>query len=674
MPIEISWQQGSDRNGARRRRLDGSGEFWIGRATGSNVQLDDPQVSREHALIRIDGTRVTIEHRGTNPTTLAGRPLETRRATAWREGDEVRIGPFSLRYRQVEAAAQQAPRQDRDDRTPDNERNRDAGRGGGREPRESPQAEAAADRFPGRLFQSRTVAIRDIQASRKHIEECDFAAVGGGIGSFIWIDHLRVFGVPARAIRAIGVAPDKKPYNKWGRLCKISQIPDHERIRSNSISTPDNIWGFPGYASREAVRDVLHGRLAGIKYLLQVFGEPALTESYTPRLADVFRSFDREARRIGWDDMYLQGQVVGIRKTDDERYVIAYRALRTDGSVNQANESPAERTERERFVVARYVHIALGWGASNFLPDLQKFKRENPNSQAVVNAYEPHDHVYRTLEQRGGTVLIRGRGIVASRVIQRIFETRANNDKIQLLHLNRSHIREGRKYDLAQRTARNNVEQQPFNWPKAAWGGTLRKRLEQAPPEERARLLTQWDGSHTADRGDWNEIIEKGTAEGWYKSAFGIVEAISEKNGRLVTRLKSTDTQGTVDLVADFVIDCTGLVSKLEETPLLADLIRTYEVKRNLAGDGGNENSLAGLAVTNSFEIPELRNGRGRAYAAGTVASRGPYAAVDSFLGLAYAALRSVDHLSWLKAPGVSRLGPFRSAYQWTKWCVGRSP
>ena len=71
---------------------------------------------------------------------------------------------------------------------------------------------------------------------------------------------------------------------------------------------------------------------------------------------------------------------------------------------------------------------------------------------------------------------------------------------------------------------------------------------------------------------------------------------------------------------------------------------------------------LAGLAVNNSFEIAGLQNGRGRVWAAGVVTASGPYAAVDSFLGLQFAALRSVDHLGALRAPGVSRFGPLRSS------------
>ncbi len=95
-----------------------------------------------------------------------------------------------------------------------------------------------------------------------------------------------------------------------------------------------------------------------------------------------FSSIDREAKRIGWEDMWITGRVIAIRKTDDERYVIAYRA---------ASESEADNNsqDRDRFIVARYVQIATGYPASNFLDDLQKFRREHPQSTAVVNCYEP---------------------------------------------------------------------------------------------------------------------------------------------------------------------------------------------------------------------------------------------------------------------------------------------
>lgn len=657
MPIEISWQNG-DR--LERRALDGRGPFRIGRSATGDVMLDHPQVSRLHIEITVDGASVRIEDKDSqNGTRIDGRTIKS---ATWAPGEALQIGPFALRYAWVAAsipptslqAPAAAPRRGAAAAVADHE--------------DDEPAVAGRSNFPGRLFEGRTVSFKDIQSSGKLAAEVDYLAIGGGIGSFCWVDHLRIYGVPTSRIRVLGVAADKQPYAKYGRLCRVSQIPEHERIRSNSISTPDNIWGFPGYASRECVRDLLAGRLVGFKHVLQVFGEPMLTESYTPRLGDVFRSFDLEAKRIDWDDMWLHGQVVSVRKTDDERYVVAYRV---------PNEfAPGEsRENRERFVVTRYAQLATGYPASNFLPDLQEFKRAHPDVAAVVNAYEEHDEVYRTLEQKGGTVLIRGRGIVASRVIQRLWEGRHKNKNIRLLHLNRTAITEGSKYDLAQRPVRADVQQQPFNWPKSCWGGSLRKLLEEAAPDERARLLAIWGGTSTADRDDWNRIIEDGTREGWYKTFYGSVASMDYQDGRVLTRLESREKhKESLDLIADFVVDCTGLVAKIDETPLLADLVRTYDLPRNKAPGTGPDLGLSGLAVTNSFEIAGLQNGRGRIWAAGVVTANGPYAAVDSYLGLQFAALRSVDQLGALRAPGVSRFGPLRSCAQWFKWCLGRSP
>ena len=700
MPIEISWQQrgkegaagAGGANAGHKRVLEGQGPFRIGRSANGDIVLEHAQVSRLHAEVSVEGQTIRIADKGSqNGTLLAGRRITE--PVVWEPEHEVQVGPFVLRHRWTDrAAAGQSPRDadatfvaaDQARAPAEAQELRQGARPAAPAPRQaSPQAVAGAGagavpgaagpgagrgNFPGRLFDQRVVPLRDIQASGKLAAEVDFVAVGGGIGSFCWVDHLRVYGVPASAIRVLGVADDKRPYAKYERLCRNSQIPDDERIRSNSISAPDNVWGFPGYASRELVRDLLQGRLAGLKHVLQVFGEPALTESYTPRTIDVYRSFDVEAKRIGWDDMWIWGQVVGLRKTDDERYVIAYR-------IPSAHAPDLSPEQRERFIVTRYAQLATGYPASNFLPDLQEFRHAHPNSHAVVNAYEPHDDVYRSLEQKGGTILIRGRGIVASRVIQRVFEARAKNKDIRLLHLVRSQITQGHKYDLARRALRNDVEQQPFNWPKSCWGGTLREKLEKASPEERPKLLAAWGGTTTADRDDWNRIIEAGTKDGWFKVYHGKVASITEKGAKVVTRLESTEGhRENVDLTADFIVDCTGLVARIDETPLLADLIRTYDLSRNRAAGDGAELRLAGLAINTAFEVAGLQNGRGHIWAAGVVTANGPYAAVDSFLGLQYAALRSADHLGQLGAPGVSRFGWLRSSTQWLKWCLGSSP
>lgn len=680
MPLKVMWYKTGDRAGASEQEVVLAGEksFTVGRLQSNDIVLNDGGVSRTHATLAFDGTRVIITDNDSQNGTFINRARV--KSAPWPAGQTATIGPYVLEYEIVAArGAGPAKPDERAGATvvissppplPTPRRQQAAqptpaspspGTGQGAAP-------AAAGGFPGALFDAAVVPMSAIRQSGMLAGEVGYAAIGGGIGNFAWADHLRIYGVAASDIRVIGVEPQKRPYGKYARLCDNSQIPIHERLRSNSISAPDNIWGFPGYATREMWAELKRGKLVGLKYPLQVFGEPALAESYTPRAGHVFDTLDAEAQRIGWDGMWIPGRVVGIRKTDDERFVIAYRRA-SEGTGDQG-------ANRNQLLIARYVQLATGYPASNYLEDLQKFRRDNGDSNMVVNAYEEHDEVYSALEKGGGTVLIRGRGIVASRVIQRIWEARFRNPDIRLIHLNRSAVKEGHRWGWAKRRVSNDVEHQPFNWPKSCWGGELRALLEKASPEERIKLLAAWGGTTTATRSDWDQIIAQGLAEGWYRIVYGRVKGMKLEGTAVETEIESAENRSEgLKLRADFVIDCTGLIANLEQAPLFRDLITTYTLARNKVGTGtGPEQRLSGLAVSNSFEIEGLRNGRGRAYAAGVVTANGPYAAVDSFLGLQYAALRSVDQLSALKAPGVRRFGPARSVSQWLKWCRGAAP
>ncbi|MEA5503798.1 FHA domain-containing protein [Halotia wernerae UHCC 0503] len=502
--------------------------------------------------------------------------------------------------------------------------------------------------FPPSAFQAEKVVVQALHATGLPVDECDYLAVGAGLGSFVWVDLLRISGVRADRIVALGL--EGEPYARYKRLCLNSQIPLYERLRSNSDSCPDNIWGWPSYALREAWHDLSKGQLnSTIKYLWQVFAEPSFAETYTPRAGNVFDSIDREVKRIGWNQIYRYGRVRAIRKTDDGRYCVAY----SRGPGNYA------------FLVSRYLHLATGYPAIQFLPDLQAYRGKYQDFKSVVNAYEAHDHVYEQLEKQGGTVLIRGRGIVASRIVQRIYEARKRNQNITVLHLMRSPKPQGNKFQKSQRLVKNHYEFQPFNWPKACWGGELRVMLENASPEERQRLLADWGGTTTADRHDWQHITEQGLKEGWYQITFGEVLSVEQDaQNRTITYIQEKGL-GEIKLAADFIVDATGLDAKVEANPLLADLVKHYNLPLNYLGR---------LVVANNFELVEMRSAKGQMYAAGAITLGGPYAAVDSFLGLQYSALVAVDGLSAAHAPGVHRLNPVTSFQQWLKWVFNQSP
>ncbi len=641
--IALNWNDPATGAPVRlRRRLP----VVIGRAANCDVVLPGARVSRRHAVIQQEASNIVIVDQGsTNGVIVNGK---RRQRETLNSGDVLVIGNYSVEViLQPHPVGKEAAHESTGPGTLIFDEDADE---------LVPLARilrASRETFPPPAFTARRVPMARLRRDGLEINETTYLSVGGGLGSFAWVDHLRIWGAPAQQIRVVGL--EEKPYGRYRRLCQNSQIPAHERLRSDSGSTPDNIWGWPGYAVREIWSLLLRADVApALRIAWQIFGEPTLAQTYTPKSGEVFERIDREARRIGYDTMWRLGHVKAIRQTDDGRYAVAYTVSKPDG-------------RRRCIAVAPYVHVAVGYPGVRFLPDLQTYRDETGDFRAVVNAYEAHEHVYDTLRQEGGVVMLRGRGIVASRVLQRLYELRQAGAQIAVVHLLRSPLAEGNRFGYAQRPVEDHWEFQPFNWPKSCWGGELRFMLEQASPEERAQLLDDWGGTTTADRRDWKRIVQEGLREGWYQSRFGSVREVTQHDdGQVLTTIYG---QGAVAdqtmLPADFIVDCTGLQASLEANPLLHDLCSHYDLPTNPKGR---------LHVANDFEIPNLRNGQGRIYASGAMTLGGPHAAVDSFLGLQYAALRSVDALAGAGAPALRRLNGLRSVLQWTRWARGVAP
>lgn len=319
----------------------------------ARIVLESGQVSRYHALIEQEGTGIVITDQGSSNGIFVNGTRQGRSFLA--TGDTVQIGPYQISI----ALAGAATPQPRSGSTIIFHPETDLPVPASPAPPVSPTGPA----FPPPLFQAQQVSIQDLMNTGFPVQEFDYAALGAGLGSFIWVDLLRIGGVHASQIVALGI--EKVPYARYQRLCVNSQIPPHERLRSNSDSCPDNIWGWPSYALRESWHDFWKGEIgASFKHLWQVFGEPTFAETYTPRSGNVFASIDREAKRIGWDEIYRYGRIRAIRKTDDGRYVIAY----SRASANRRDYG---------FVVARYVHLATGYPGIQVLQDLQDY-REKP--------------------------------------------------------------------------------------------------------------------------------------------------------------------------------------------------------------------------------------------------------------------------------------------------------
>jgi hypothetical protein len=368
----------------------------------------------------------------------------------------------------------------------------------------------------------------------------------------------------------------------------------------------------------------------------------------------VFDAIDREAGRIGWPQIVRFGRARAIRKTSEGRLLV----------VASASD---EQTRKHYAVSAQFLHLAMGYPAIQLLPDLAAYREKHGDRTRVVAAYEEHDHIYQALREKGGTVVLRGRGIVASRIIQRLYEERGRGAKLTVIHLHRSKLTAGHNYGRSRRTVDDDFEFQPFNWPKGAWTGEHRVTMEAASPEERERLLEIWGGTTTADRRDWKRIVSNGVRDGWYRPEYGVVKDMTPgADGRVVSHISnSLAGGGTLELPADYIIDCTGLIAQPERSPVLEDLISTYGLPKNRHGR---------LHVTNDFEIDGMRHGTAHMFAAGATTLGGPHAAVDSFLGLQYAAYRAVHEMHRLAPQNIRNLNGLYSFRQWLRWARGAAP
>lgn len=474
------------------------------------------------------------------------------------------------------------------------------------------------------------------------VVDVPFVSVGGGIGSFVTVDYLRICGVPTSAIRVLTQL--RSPWESYEYLTRVSQVPRTERLRSDSASCPDNIWGFPSYALREAVAT------KSPRSLWQVLVEPILDDYYTPKAGHAFESMEREHDRISYADTVVTGQVRMVRR----RVGGGYFTILT----------PAEGTSPTRRVAyrSRFVHIAVGYPGLKFLPDLMAYREAHRDYGSVVNAYEPHEQIYQRLHAAPGTVLIRGGGIVASRVLQRLIDDRgARGLQTQILHVFRTFVRKAHgPHVWMRRPGGDGWAYQGFNYPKSVWGGQLKARVRKLEGQDRADLYKQFGGTNTPIRRNWQEQLRRGRRERWYHAFQGEITGLTPgPSGTVSASLTTENGPQNVQVMA--VIDCTGLEADIREHRVLADL---------LDHGGAGRNPLGRLDVERSFEMRGTRSEPGRMYASGSATNGGYFPGVDTFLGLQIAAQEIADDLTRLGF--CARLGPVRSTHQWWLWARGR--
>jgi len=478
------------------------------------------------------------------------------------------------------------------------------------------------------------------------IIDSPFVTVGGGMGSFMTVDLLRIAGAQTSQMKVL--TSTDYPWQTYEYLTRCSQIPVNERIRSDSSSMPDNFWGFPSFALREARQD------KSLASLWSVFSEPIFTDYWTPRLRMVFAGMKEEADRIDWWSMCTKGQVRMIRRRQGGGYFVIL--------------TPPEGTASTKRVAyrAQHVHLAIGYPGVKFLDDLQAYRTTYDDHYRVVNAYEPHEHVYEELQKRPGTVVIRGSGVVASRVLQRLIDDRDNNGaQTTILHVFRTYI-SGPHGDsiFNRRQGADGWAYQGFNYPKGAWGGQHWDRCRKLEGDDRANFYKRIGGTNTPKRKSWRAQLKRGRDEGWYKIFIGqVTEVVPGDEGMVISRIKQPDTGAILEAPASFIIDCTGLEADLREHRVMADL---------LDHGGAGRNPLGRLDVSREFVVRGTESEPGRLYATGSMTLGGYFCGVDTFLGLQLAAVDVMDDLA--RRGFIKRVGVTRSISQWAKRMRHRQP
>ena len=147
------------------------------------------------------------------------------------------------------------------------------------------------------------------------------------------------------------------PWQTYEYLTRVSQIPRGERLRSDSASRPDNIWGFPSYGFVEGFKNP--------QDLVAVCSPSRSSPTTTPRRpARPSAAMEREASRIRYNDMLAKGLVRIVRR----RYGGGYFSILTPPEGVAGTKRVAFRS--------RYVHVAVGYPGLKFLPELQAYRTE----------------------------------------------------------------------------------------------------------------------------------------------------------------------------------------------------------------------------------------------------------------------------------------------------------
>jgi len=492
------------------------------------------------------------------------------------------------------------------------------------------------------FFQKPRLSLTELKNSGIALEKKMFVSLGGGIGSFCWVDSLRIHAVAAADIAVI--AHHGRPYQQFKQYCDRSGLSPQDRLRSDSGARPDNFWGFPGYAVDEWWDNLRHGQWhAAGKVAWQIFTEPLLADFYTPTAGRLYASIEREMQRIDWESMVRPGSALFIRQLNDDGYAIFYR-------------TPGRQV---RIMLAKIVHLALGHTVkqANYLPT------KAPDQ--VLSGYNLQADFFRCVEETQASVMVVGRGIVAARIIERLLPKAAQQPERAIISLFRSPLGETADSRQIEQASFAGWRLQPFNWPRSTFGGPLMETLQSVPPTARRQLAKTWSAASTPPRTQWLRELQKAAVARRYRTLYGQIAHIEQQGARLAIQITPSPpaTSDAVTIQADYLVDCSGFDDQVAHHFIYTDLMTTYQLPTTPAGS---------LQVNAYFEIETLSSNAGKIIVSGSGAAGNHYGPVDSFLGHQYAAVKTIESLSTLPWTKLRPLNLVRSLRGWLQWILNR--
>ncbi|GAB6902892.1 FAD/NAD(P)-binding protein [Kineosporia succinea] len=282
-------------------------------------------------------------------------------------------------------------------------------------------------------------------------------SVGGGPGSLALVDQLRRRAVPPHSLRVLSNL--EVPWQTFEHLARVSQA---------------------------TVND--------------------------PMVDDVVTGLRRDHDRVGYPAMLTRGTVRMTRR----RAGGGYFTVLTPGP------GPSPRSGAPRRVVfrSRFVHLSLGHPGLRMQPDLVRYRADTGDQHRVVHSLEGHEHVYREVAARRCTVVVRGDGPDAARVLRRLAADRAaRHTEVRIVHL--------------------------------------------AGPDRPG------------------DDLPRGRKEGWYRAIRGDAQLVRARGTRLTLLLRPPTGGSPLEITGDFLVDCAGPDPDVSGHRVVADLLEHSGARRN---------------------------------------------------------------------------------------------